>query len=312
MSEETFVSDGYELIEFTSYSWDKQEQCLGIVGYTGSESEIVIPREINGLPVFHIENFAFSGKGLVSVVIPEGVQYIGERAFADCSSMKHLVAPSTVKEIAPDAFLGTPFVSRKILSGLSEHEELDRYWEWADWHQSGMLSRETNAIFGRKRWKVDYKNHNIKWQKRHEIEVALRKEKEFDENSAIDGFGFSFGGEQYVAITSFTDRPGWHWHVASCSPHQAWEHGTDWESREGTWDPQRAESFFEELRSLRFFDWDFRYDHTGICDGYSWGIFVKFSHNGTYFHSSGYEAYPRNFKKFNELLRRFGFREMRY
>ena len=310
MSQETFVSDGYRLIEVTSYSGDEHERCLGIVGYTGSESEIVIPSKINGMPVIHIENFSFSGKGIVSVVIPEGVQYIGEKAFADCSSLQHLVAPSTVEEIAPNAFLGTPFVSRKILSGLSEHEELDRYWEWADWYQDEMLhTNPSSDIFGRKRWKRNCKKHKIVWQDRRGIEVALRKEKAFDENSAIDGFGFSFGGEQYVAITSFTDRPCWYWHVASCSPHEAWEQGTDWESREGTWDSQQAEGFFDELRSLRFFDWNYRYDMM-VTDGYSWSTFVKFSNNGTYFYSSGYMVFPKNYKKFTKLLRRYGFQEI--
>ena len=306
---EIFISNGYKLIEVTSYSGSENEKCLGIVGYTGSETEIVIPSEINGMPVVHIENFSFSGKEIVSVVIPEGVQYIGEKAFADCSSLKHLVAPSTVEEIAPDAFLGTPFVSRKILSGLSEHEELNRYWEWADWHQEGMLSRDSNTIFGRERWKENYKKHKVVWQERHGIDVALRGEKAFDENSAIDGFGFSSRTDQYVAITSFTDRPGWHWYVASCSPHLVWEPGTDWKSREGTWDSQKAKKFFDELRSLRFFDWDFAY-YDRITDGCCWSTFVKFSNNGTYFYSSGYVAYPENFEKFAKLLLRYGFPEI--
>lgn len=117
--------------------------------------------------------------------------------------------------------------------------------------------------------------------------------------------GFSFDGEQYVAITSFTDRPCWYWHVASCSPHQAWETGTGWKSREGTWNSQQAERFFEELLFVFL---------TGIIDtmatdGYSWSTFVKFSNNGTYIYSSGYMAFPKNYRKFTKLLRRNGFRE---
>ena len=51
-----------------------------------------------------IEDSAFANTGLVSVVIPDGVEVIGECAFADCEYLESVVIPPSVKKIERGAF----------------------------------------------------------------------------------------------------------------------------------------------------------------------------------------------------------------
>lgn len=66
--------------------------------------------------VNYIGEGAFIGTAFKEVVIPEGVQEIGELTFAECRSMMRVFVPATVKRIADDAFAGCG-VSRFTLRG---------------------------------------------------------------------------------------------------------------------------------------------------------------------------------------------------
>ncbi|MDE6775588.1 MAG: leucine-rich repeat domain-containing protein, partial [Ruminococcus sp.] len=55
-------------------------------GCDESAEKVVIPSEIDGLPVTGIGDYAFFDcSGLTSVTIPDSVISIGESAFGDCS-----------------------------------------------------------------------------------------------------------------------------------------------------------------------------------------------------------------------------------
>lgn len=78
-------------------------------GYTGKYEELVLPRSIDGIEVIGISDdmngiFAVHDE-LVSVVIPEGYEYIGSCAFRSCENLSNVEIPSTVKTIRNGAFL---------------------------------------------------------------------------------------------------------------------------------------------------------------------------------------------------------------
>lgn len=78
-----------------------------IVGYTGEDTEVVIPSEYNGVPVTKIIKGAFSGcSNLTSVTIPDSVTSIGNSAFMDCSSLASVTIPNSVTSIGDYAFEG--------------------------------------------------------------------------------------------------------------------------------------------------------------------------------------------------------------
>lgn len=76
------------------------------------EIELNIPAYINGIPVTIIKD-NFSGGSILaggtvanitSVLIPDTVTYIGDYAFADCSSLKEIKIPDSVTSIGEKAF----------------------------------------------------------------------------------------------------------------------------------------------------------------------------------------------------------------
>ena len=84
---QTAQSDGIEKVRtgtgvFNSYTYDRWDGMMGpdeveITGYTGNDTDLVIPEEINGYKVVSIGFRAFENcKSLKSVAMPAGIIYI--------------------------------------------------------------------------------------------------------------------------------------------------------------------------------------------------------------------------------------------
>ena len=95
-----------------NFQYDLNEAGNGIVitKYIGSNSNLVIPRTIEGYPVVEIGSLYGEGDRivpdnfLVSLVIPEGVRIIGMRAFNNQKNLTSVTLPSTLKDIGRNAF----------------------------------------------------------------------------------------------------------------------------------------------------------------------------------------------------------------
>ncbi len=119
------VSIGDGEMEFTNLGG-----ALSLDSYTGTDTEVDIPAQIDGIPVTKIEQKAFSQndtlqsvtipgsvseirweafyscENLESVVLNEGLERIAEGAFANCPSMTTINIPASVTEIGLAAFAG--------------------------------------------------------------------------------------------------------------------------------------------------------------------------------------------------------------
>ena len=84
-----------------------------ITGYTGAANYLRIPASIGGVPVKHIAAWSEVGKGLCCVVIPEGVETIGEYSFAGIKLLSYVSLPSTLTSVGECALSGS------YLSGLA-------------------------------------------------------------------------------------------------------------------------------------------------------------------------------------------------
>ena len=71
-----------------------------VTGYNGTQTNVVIPSEYNGLPVKEIGNQAFFKENSIQrVIIPSTVVAIREAAFYQSTSIKSIVIPSSVTTI---------------------------------------------------------------------------------------------------------------------------------------------------------------------------------------------------------------------
>ncbi|MDE7093471.1 MAG: leucine-rich repeat domain-containing protein, partial [Oscillospiraceae bacterium] len=98
----------YELLTYKNYG-----DHIEITGRKGSETEIVIPSEIDGLPVTSIASSAFWTCRIESIVIPDSVTTIGASAFSECTILSSIEIPDSVINIGENAFENTPWLETK-------------------------------------------------------------------------------------------------------------------------------------------------------------------------------------------------------
>ena len=80
-----------------------EDNVVKITGYTGTETVLNIPSEIDGYQVYSITDLA--GNNIITEVnIPEGVEGIEDNAFCNCENLKTVNCPSTLLYIGIGAF----------------------------------------------------------------------------------------------------------------------------------------------------------------------------------------------------------------
>ena len=82
---------------------------------------IVIPSEIDGLPVKEIGSYAFDGcSGITSVYVPGSVELIGQRAFRDCTSLESVTLCDGLLRIRGYAFEGCTSLTSIVIPSTVE------------------------------------------------------------------------------------------------------------------------------------------------------------------------------------------------
>ena len=82
-----------ERTDASSFKYETVDGGITVTEFVGTESVVVIPESIEGMPLVRIEAGAFSGKGVRAVYIPDSVLSIEKGAFADCEGLSTLRLP---------------------------------------------------------------------------------------------------------------------------------------------------------------------------------------------------------------------------
>ncbi len=88
-----------------------------ITGYKGKAVNVIIPEKIKGKEVLYINSNAFSLSDIESVVIPDTVVRIDEKAFQKCQYLKKVTLGKNVEAIRDYAFFECPLLSEVNLPG---------------------------------------------------------------------------------------------------------------------------------------------------------------------------------------------------
>lgn len=116
-------------MHWNNYKYRKEADRIIIEEYEGEERHVVIPSEIDGLPVRKIAPEAFSTHGALSetIEVPGTVTEIGDGAFKMCMSLEKLLLQEGVQKIGENVLLVTAVTKMYLPASVSE---LVRPWEW--------------------------------------------------------------------------------------------------------------------------------------------------------------------------------------
>ena len=119
--------------QYLDFMYSDDGASVVITNYIGPGGVVTIPNVINGMPVVSIgilesSTGGYSSRGvfvdctnLMSVTIPNGVTYIGVRAFSGCSSLTNIVIPKGVVSIESGAFYGCVKLTNIVLPNSMIH-----------------------------------------------------------------------------------------------------------------------------------------------------------------------------------------------
>ncbi len=88
---------------------------VAITKYIGTDLDVVIPKEIEGLPVASIYQFAFSGADIKSVFMHDSIVHIGAEAFYNCENLESVRFSKNLITIRPEAFVHCTALKEIIL-----------------------------------------------------------------------------------------------------------------------------------------------------------------------------------------------------
>ena len=97
-----------KVVSKSNFKYSTENGQIVIIEYVGSDVDVEIPSNIDGMPVASIADGAFKGALIRSVVIPSSVKEIGWFAFAGCSCLESATIPESVVSIGYGAFDGCP------------------------------------------------------------------------------------------------------------------------------------------------------------------------------------------------------------
>ena len=96
-------SEGIQYV-LTSFS-GSDEKLYMLLKYEGTLKNVIVPSELEGIPVVAIGDRAFIGnKEMESLILPDTVSQIRYEAFSGCSSLKTVRLPKSVSRIYGEAF----------------------------------------------------------------------------------------------------------------------------------------------------------------------------------------------------------------
>ena len=88
------------------FSTTESDGNLTVTGYSGNQTELTIPSQIDGLEIVAIGESAFAGSNVIKLTIPDTVTTIDWFAFSGCNDLIEITIPSSVSLIGYGAFDG--------------------------------------------------------------------------------------------------------------------------------------------------------------------------------------------------------------
>ncbi|MGN0262295.1 MAG: leucine-rich repeat domain-containing protein [Eggerthellaceae bacterium] len=89
------------------FTFERNPRGWLVSGYEGPEADVVIPGDVDGEPVTMVGSYAFEdNQSLVSVTIPDTVDFLGKYAFWGCRRLERARLPAAADSLSLGLFMG--------------------------------------------------------------------------------------------------------------------------------------------------------------------------------------------------------------
>jgi len=103
------------------FVYENVGQSVSLLAYTGpATAQLMLPSQINGLPVQRIGSRAFYKGGFETVSVPDSVHAIGAFAFGECTNLICITLPDKVEKVEDFSFLNCVRLERVVLNDAVE------------------------------------------------------------------------------------------------------------------------------------------------------------------------------------------------
>jgi hypothetical protein len=117
VSNNTVISASAEELTYGNFTYTMLEDgTIEISKYTGSETAVEIPSEIDGVAVTSIGKRAFYCTSFKRVIMPYGITNIGDEAFDDSNNLVEVTIPDSVVNLGDFVFMGCDSLEHVVLS----------------------------------------------------------------------------------------------------------------------------------------------------------------------------------------------------
>lgn len=105
-----------------------ERACVSITEYIGQQKKVVIPAEIDGLPVLKIGESAFKGAEIEELYFDATIAEIGAFAFADCVSLKNVELPDNRMVLCAGCFSGCDLLAELVVPADAVFANQSKVW----------------------------------------------------------------------------------------------------------------------------------------------------------------------------------------
>lgn len=119
-------------LSYEGFTYETVDEKIVITGYAGTETEITVPAEIDGVAVVAVSDGAFKNNtAITSVAVSEGVEDVGASAFENCTNLSEILLPETITHIGEKAIYNTAYYNdannwklKRLENGSSDNVDI--------------------------------------------------------------------------------------------------------------------------------------------------------------------------------------------
>lgn len=126
------IYDESTAVRDSEYEFEIRNEGICLTHYLGTETDVIVPEEIGGIPVLYLEETFKDNQSINSVQLPSTLLEIGMGTFRQCHALKTVNFPQGLKAIGDDAFFYCSSLNSDIILPDSLQEIGVNAFEWCE------------------------------------------------------------------------------------------------------------------------------------------------------------------------------------